>query len=143
MLKMGFKELSKRLNTLNNNLLIGMIEDALNELEDTITELNKQQLEEGQKADESFLPPYSLNTTMQNPEKNGLIKLYDTGDFWKSFFSMASMGLLEIDAKDWKRDTLIEGFGTQILGLTPYSMKILCDMIADKLKIRIGEYLQQ
>lgn len=140
---MSFRELSKRMKVLSNGLLLEMIEDILNELEQDIVQMNREQLREGQKADESYLPPYSLNTTMNRETVGLLVALHDTGDFWNSFFSTASLGLLEIDAKDRKRDMLIEIWGEQILGLTPDNHKILLNKIAERLKVKTGEYLQQ
>lgn len=140
---MSFKELSNRIKVLSGGLLIDMIEDILNDLQQDIVQMNREQLREGQKADETYLPPYSLTTMRARETMGSLIALHDTGDFWNSFFSTASMGLLEIDAKDRKRDMLIEIWGEKILGLTPDNHKILLNKIAERLKVKIGEYLQQ
>jgi hypothetical protein len=140
---MGFSELSNRLKVLSNSLLIEMIEDILNDMEVELVEMNKEQLEQGVKADNTLMPSYSDNTLKYKEKKGSLIALYDTGDFWASFFATASMGLLEMDATDWKRDMLVEEYGSTILGLTPENLKRVSEHIAIELRVKIGEYLQQ
>lgn len=139
---MGFGELSKRLSILNRGMLVDMIEEILDTMTDDIEQMNKEQLQEGERSDGTFLPNYSYNTTQTN-NKQGRIKLFDTGAFYQSIFASAGLGILEIDAKDSKTELLKSEYGELIVGLHPTNMKELCDKIAMELKIKLGNYLTQ
>lgn len=140
---MGFLELSRRMSVINRGMLVEMIEEILNEMETDIVKMNQEQLQEGMYSDGGLLPPYSYKTTEMNPKKQGRIKLFDTGDFYQSIFATAGMGILEVDAKDWKTEMLKEEYGELILGVHPMNMNELIRRIAEKLKIRVGIYLSQ
>lgn len=140
---MGFGELSRRLQSLNRGMLVDMIEEILEPMTDEIEEMNREQLREGERSDGSFLPNYSYNTTQRNPNKQGRIKLLDTGAFYKSIFAAANLGILEIDAKDSKTELLKSEYGELIVGLHPTNMNDLIKRIAEQLKIRVGTFLTQ
>jgi len=140
---MGFGELGKRLQILNRGMLVDMIEEILDTMTDDIEQMNKDQLQEGERSDGIFLPNYSYNTTQRNNNKQGRIKLFDTGAFYQSIFASAGLGILEIDAKDSKTELLKSEYGDLIIGLHPINMKELCDKIAVQLKVKVGNYLNQ
>ena len=140
---MGFTELNRRLSNISQSTIVEWVEDILNELDGEIEDLNREQLGEGMYATGGFLRNYSYATTEISPHKTGRIKLYDEGDFWRSIFASSGMGILEIDATDWKTDMLKEEFGNEILGLAPTQFNYIIQKVAEKLKVKFGEYLKQ
>lgn len=140
---MGFIELNRRLDELNGGLFINFIEESLNELKSDITKFNQNQLADGHKASGEFLPNYSPRTTQISPNKTGRIKLYDTGDFWKSIFSFSGSGIFEVDATDWKTEMLKSRYGDEILGMDEQNMRSLLNKLAEILKVKVGNFLQQ
>lgn len=143
----AIESLQKKLNRLNDDLLIGFLQAALNKHQADITELNKKQLEKGEKADGSMFEEYSHRTVKirqieGNPVKGRLIALYDTGDFWKGFWSIAKDGKLSMLSKDQKTNMLISKYGESIFGLTDSNFKKLGDIIMPTLQKTITKYLQ-
>ena len=139
---MGFIELNRRLGELQNTAFLNLMIETLDELETEIAKFNKEQLLEGVDGLGNLMPPYSYLTTKISPHKNGRIKLYDEGDFHASIFATASGSFLEISAKDWKYEMLEERYG-YILGIAPQSEKELGNMIAEKMKVKVGNFLKQ
>ena len=139
---MGFIELNRRLGELQNTVFINLMIETLDELETEIANLNREQLLEGVDGLGNLMPPYSFLTTQRSPHKNGRIKLYDEGDFHASIFASSNGTFLELSAKDWKYEMLEERYGN-ILGIAPQSQRTLGDMIAEKMKVKVGNYLKQ
>ena len=128
---------------LNNFSIVDVVEEVLSDIEDDIIQIQQAQLERGEKADNTFMPKYSKSTLLSREVKssNGLIALYDTGDFWGGMRAMSGFGLLEIDSKDTKADMLIEIYGEEILGLNKVSLdrlkEITTPLIRDKVKEKL------
>ena len=113
---MTIRQYTEKIRLIRENLIL-WIEDILESLE--IVELVQEQLAEGKRGDGTLLPLYSSNTIQDKKERNAIllgsrIALIDTGEFWKSFFTTIYQGSIEIDAKDWKRDRLVERYGEEI-----------------------------
>ena len=145
---MGIKWLEMNLQSLNNGELIKMLQETLNSEKAFIVELNKKQLEKGQKSDGTFLKEYSQRTikirAMEgNPVKGDLIALYDSGDFWKGFWAMAYGGKLEIWSSDPKANQLVADYGEKIFGLTKDNFEELEKVIVPKLRRRIIKFLRK
>lgn len=140
---MANEKLRQFAGKLNSFSLVDVVEEVLSEIEDDIIRIQQDQLERGEKADNTFMPEYSENTLENRDVKssNGLIALYDTGDFWGGIRAMAGFGLLEIDSKDTKADMLIEIYGEEILGLNKVSLdrlkEITTPLIRDKVKEKL------
>ena len=143
----AIESLQAKLKRLNDDLLIAFLQSALNKHQADITELNKKQLEKGEKADGSMFEEYSHRTVKirqleGNPVKGRLIALYDTGDFWKGFWSIAKDGKLSMLSRDQKTNMLISKYGESIFGLTDSNFKKLGDIIMPTLQKTITKYLQ-
>ena len=141
------KELANRIGDLSNGKLIEFLEEVLNELERDIIELNRSQLEKGQKADGSFNRPYSRSTINVrniegNPVKGQLIALYDTGDFWGYFWAQAYNGKLNIWSSDVKTEMLVKEYGEAIFGLTDENFKALGEKATPLLKQKVNTFLR-
>lgn len=105
--------------------------DILNELDDYIADLNRQQLSDGLRADNGDInPPYTNFTKNIKSNKSGLsgviehVTLYDTGDFHKSILTNIISGSIVLDATDGKADELVGKYGN-IIGLNDDSIKKL------------------
>lgn len=145
---MGFTELGRRLRILEQGKLIEIFQDVLNSYSKEITELNKQQLEKGIKADESAMKLYSPKTVKVrqiegNPVKGERIALFDTGDFWSKFWINAYNNELEFYSGDSKTEMLIQDYGESIFGLTTENFKKLGELIMPKVKERVQKFLAQ
>jgi hypothetical protein len=126
-----------------------MVEDILNEEAEYIENLNKEQLEFGKRADNTNMPEYAPITIKWKQQfgggikGGGLISLYDSGDFWGAFWAKAYNNQLNMWSDDFKTQELVSRYGEQIFGLNDENFNALGNVLADKLKIRIGQYLQQ
>ena len=144
---MGIQWLEERLTAITKgDMLIKILTETLNSEKPYIVELNKKQLENGQTSNGDYLRPYSGRTVKQralegNPVKGELIALFDTGDFWKGFWSMAYNGEWEIFSSDSKTNMLISEYGEDIFGLTEENFTTLGAKINEKLKRRLNTYL--
>lgn len=123
------------------------MQQCLNDNDKFITELNKKQLEKGEKADGTFMREYSYRTIKQrqlegNPVKGSLIALYDTGDFWKGFWAIANDGKLELLSSDRKTNELIARYGDDIFGLTKSNFEILGEKIMPQLRQKVINFLK-
>lgn len=145
---MNIQKLISRLSTLNDYGLVDILQKILNKHSKDITELNKKQLEKGEKSDGSFLRQYATSTIKirqleGNPVKGNLIALYDTGDFWRGFWSLAYDGKLELLSSDKKTNMLIEQYGEGIFGLTQDSFEQLYKIILPELRSEIYKFIKQ
>lgn len=144
---MGVQWFIKRLEDLENDKLIEFMQECLNDNNKFITDLNKKQLEKGIKSDRSYMKEYSYRTIKQrqlegNPVKGELIALYDTGNFWKGFWAIATDGKLELLSSDSKTNELISRYGENIFGLTESNFEILGEKIMPQLKQKVINYLK-
>lgn len=144
---MGMDWFINRLEALVDDKLIEFLQDILEDESAFIVELNKKQLERGERSDGKFLRPYSESTKRiraleGNPVKGELIALYDSGDFWNGFWSKAYDGKLELLSSDVKTNKLIAEYGEQIFGLTESNFKVLGDRIVPQLRTKIINYLK-
>lgn len=141
---MNVSQYRQKIAGISQNLIL-WIEDILDSLD--IVELIQEQLSEGKRGDGSLLPLYSLNTIIDKKERNSIlmgerIALIDTGEFWQSFFATIYQGTIEIDAKDWKRDRLVERYGEEIFMLSKSQMDYLASKVRPLLEAKINAYLQ-
>ena len=123
-LRMGkIKELHKRLKATNWDEVYA---ESVVENEKHATELNRQQLFQGDRADGSEMPPYSFVSVNFFNKPNGPIRLYDTGDFYRGFIFASKTGKAQfplfITSTDSKTNELQSRYGSQIFGLTSENM---------------------
>ncbi len=113
-----------------------------------IENLNREQLSKGQRADDTFLPPYKKNNpsktfgnTSVTKNAGEPIKLLDTGDFYNSIDVKVSGGAFLMTGNTNKGETdLAERYGQSILGLSTESknklrIKFKTDIINEVRKI--------
>ena len=80
-----------------------------------IQEANRRQLQEGKRADNSSLPNYVQNS--KSPSAPGVIKLFDTGDFYQGIEPLFDEEGIEMIGVDSKTGLLTGKYGKLILGL--------------------------
>lgn len=95
---------------------------ALRPLAGQISELNREQLDSGIKADGSFLPDYSNRSVAEFGKRPGRMTLRDTGDFQDSIKPDFLQAEFVLDASDSKTDMLQDAYGDEIIGLTDKSV---------------------
>lgn len=102
---------------------------------DKITDLNKEQLQDGRRADNSYLPNYSERSVKVYGKPEGRIRLYDTGDFYDGFDVKTNNQSKEIElyGKDLKTQMLKNEYRKEIIGLTPQSIEKFISLIKENL----------
>lgn len=95
---------------------------ALKARREDISNLNRDQLRIGMRADGSFLPPYSSNSVTKFGKKPGTIKLFDTGAFYDGIKPEFKKREFNITDSDQKTDMLQDRYGDAILGLSDHSI---------------------
>jgi len=125
--------------------------DILDEVVDAnikfaMAELNREQLNEGSRADGTSLPDYSPTSVNVYGKTPGPIKLFDTGAFHESIIVIASNNTYRFLSSPLKRDemtgkitNLKEVYGNEIIGLDKQSL----DKIRTQVKERIHGYLRK
>jgi hypothetical protein len=115
----------EELNDLINKLKIvrdtlpQMTVEILNENETLITDLNIRQLQEGKRADGSFLPDYSPNSVRIYGKRPGPMTLEHTGAFYRGLYSKASVSSgLEMGGTDDKTEYLQRTYEENIISLS-------------------------
>jgi len=144
---MGLQWFINRLEALSNGKLIEFMQECLNENEEFLTTLNKKQLLDGTKADDTKFKPYTPTTIKLKKQKglpaiSTLISLHETGEFWSLFWAKAESGKLIMSSKDKKTDELISRYGESIFGLTKSNFEILGEKIMPLLRQKITTYLK-
>lgn len=78
-----------------------------------------------------YLPyrPLTIRIKTEKGQPTDRVTLRDTGDFHGSFFVEANNEGFRIDAKDWKRDELVQKYGMQIFGLNDENMNELAHQV--------------
>jgi hypothetical protein len=118
----SIKNMVRRLRDFDNNLDKIVIEQAA-KFERDILNWNKEQLYAGIDAKENDLQPdYTRHTKIIKqgktpPQPTDRVTLYDTGDFYNSFFLINAGTQLEVYATDWKRNKLFKKYGPELFGL--------------------------
>jgi len=113
------RQLAERLNALDFE---SMCAQTLVENEQHITDLNTQQLFQGERADGTIMPDYSFVSVNFFNKPPGPIKLYDTGDFYGGFKLGGSSFPMQIISTDSKSEELKSRYGKEIFGLTEENM---------------------
>ena len=103
-----------------------------------ISELNRNQLDDGEKANGQNMPNYKPGS--KSPSAPGKIKLFDTGEFHASIEPLFDRDEFELVSTDEKADILINRYG-QILGLNAESLNLLRERVRIRLIARLNEIL--
>ena len=103
---------------------------------DDLEALNKLQLSQGKRSDESNLPKTYAKSYQKIRRKHGRplspMDLNLTGDFYSQFYSLYFQKFMELGSKDWKERILEERFG-KIHGLTGKNKEDFINSILDEL----------
>jgi hypothetical protein len=109
-----------------------------------IAEWNRQQLQEGEKADGTGLPDYSRTSVEIYGKEPGAIKLFDTGAFYESIEAVIVDDVIAIVSNPIKRDeitgritNLKEKYGNEIIGISDEHMEELRAQV----KAKIVQYI--
>lgn len=119
---MKFQAVRSLRNNINRLDLNRATEKAMKAREEDISELNRDQLRQGQRSDGTFLPPYSSNSVSKFGKTPGPIKLFETGDFYKGIKPEFKKEEFNITDLDNKTDMLQDRYGESILGLSNLSI---------------------
>jgi hypothetical protein len=110
--------------------LLAVFKRVLQRHESEIEALNKKQLSEGKRSDNTLLPSYKrsyLKTRRKYGRPTAPMDLNLKGDFYSKFFTSFFESYALIGSTDPKRGILEGRFGTKIHGLTKESRFVLLD----------------
>jgi hypothetical protein len=86
--------------------------------QEAATNLNTDQLFQGQETSGALLPHYSKRSVEVFGKPSGPIRLFETGDFYRGFFVKADKFPVVFSSKDRKIEKLTKAFGQdEIFGL--------------------------
>ncbi len=108
-----------------DNIAIEVLEESAPQIEDK----NIEQLQRGQRSDESFLPNYSPRSVAQFGKPFGPIKLYDKGDFYQGIKLEVFGHKVGITDTDSKAPMLVDRYEPEILGLTVKNWQLVKDEV--------------
>lgn len=111
-----------------------------------IAEFNREQLEKGERSDGSHLPDYSKTSVEMYGKTPGPIKLYDTGEFYKSIEAKVVNDVIAILSSPLKKDivtgsitNLKEEYDKEIIGINDENLR----KIRTQVKKNIVKYLYE
>lgn len=100
----------------------GELKAILERQEGEVVLMQQDRLFEGKRSDESEIEPFYTPITIKRKQRKGQpadrVTLRDTGAFYRSIFAEVQGEELMIDARDRKRDSIVERYGEKIFGLT-------------------------
>lgn len=99
--------------------------DATLAVEETATNMNTDQLWQGERADGTNLPDYSRASVAVFGKPAGPIRLFDEGDFYRGFIFQTPNFPLSFTSIDEKTDELELRYGSEIFGLNAENKKEL------------------
>lgn len=138
---MKFQAIRSLRNNINRLDLNRATEKALKAREEDIPELNRDQLKQGQRADGTFLPPYSSNSVSKFGKKAGPIKLFDTGAFYEGIKPEFKKEEFSITDSDRKTEMLQDRYGDSILGLSDLSISELAQDSLGQIQYELRQQL--
>lgn len=128
----------KEVNRLQLYVIVALRQSIIEQSE-FIEELNRSQLDNGQRSDGSVMPNYApVSVEMGKP--SGPIKLFDEGSFWEGINVNVFEDELRIEGEDEKTPMLIEKYGKMILGLDEYSQSLLIQVLKKTLPVKMKSF---
>jgi len=134
-------------NRIKNFDVISLMPKIIKDLETTITDMNRDQLEAGFDSTGTKISsyhPYADSTIISKAEKGTLtnnnpdiVNLHDEGGFYDGMFLFDMERGIAIDSRDSKTDDLRKAFDDSILGLTKESLIELKPFLSPLLRIGI------
>jgi hypothetical protein len=120
------RDFAKRVETIEKNL-DKELKRVIREHVDVLIDLNTAQLMQGIRSDGNSVGKYA-NKDYANFKRTlnprGVVDLKLTGAFHESFYVRKTDFPIVIDAKDKKRNDLVNKYGEQIFGLTAINKKV-------------------
>ncbi len=104
-----------------------------------IEELNRDQLSQGERSDETLLPNYSP-TSVAMGKPPGRIRLFDEGDFYEGINASIFDDKITFQGEDEKTGMLISKYGEMILGLNQKNLQILINTIKPELITEVRKF---
>lgn len=104
----------KRLESVDLRLSMSV---AMEETAAAAVREQKEQLQQGLKSDDTYLPDYSFRSVFQYNKPPGPIRLYDTGDFYRGILFDVRQDIFILESADNKTPMLKQRYGPDILGL--------------------------
>lgn len=122
------RDLRDRIKSINLN---GIAERALQVNQGEISDLNRDQLQEGITSTGGFLPDYSQASVQMFGKEPGPIKLKETGDYYEGIIPMFSDTSFDLMGTDIKTGMLEKRYGRygNPVGLTDESISDLGQII--------------
>lgn len=115
------------------DLINYVMAEVIEQHDELIADLNRQQLEQGIRSDGSPIEPDYTRATVAIKQSKGQptdkVRLYDTGSFYGSLFVNLFDNAFVLDATDSKAPELTAKYGDKILGLTPANRALLVQII--------------
>ena len=102
-----------------------LLQETFEELASTVEDFNIFQLQEGQRADGTFLPDYSPRSVNVFGKPPGPIRLFDEGDFYRGITLKVTSEGIELEGLDIKTEMLQFRYGANVIGLSEESIDTL------------------
>jgi hypothetical protein len=115
-------------------------ENALKARGNDIAELNREQMQRGERVDGTSLPPYSNRSVSVFGKPAGAIKLFDTGDYYKAIKPEFAKTSFVLTDTDWKTEMLEKDYGVTI-GLQPKSINELAQDALGQIQYEIRKQI--
>lgn len=112
--------------------------EELRKQSDFISDLNRQQLQSGTKADGSKTPKYVSDS--KQPSAPGNMKFFEFGDFYSGIKPLFDDDQFDLVGEDKKTDILVGKYG-KLIGLTSENISKLALRIKPKVEARIRKIL--
>lgn len=121
-------QLKNRFKTIN---LDGIAERALQANQAEISDLNREQLQQGITSTGGYLPDYSPVSVNMYGKPSGPIQLKETGDYYEGIVPVFEDKSFDLAGTDWKTDMLEKRYGKygDPVGLTDESVGELAQII--------------
>jgi hypothetical protein len=111
-------EIVKKMQGLNEKTIENAILKSFKDNQESATNLNTDQLFQGQETTGALLPPYSRRSVEVFGKPAGPIRLFEIGDFYRGFFVKVDKFPVVFSSKDKKTEKLTKAFGQdEIFGL--------------------------
>lgn len=129
--------MKRRFEELNTDKII---EETMIESQDTLADLNAEQINTGLKADGTEMPDYSIRSVIQYGKPAGPIKLRDKGNWQAGLYARVEGEKLVFSSSDVKDAQLVDRYGKEIEGLSEkYKAEAVRDKIKPVLKQKMSE----
>lgn len=117
-------DLHKRIQAIDLQYLVDEALESLKRNKERITKINKEQLFRGEQSDGELMPFYRAEPTTR-------IRLFDTGDFHRSFYLDLTKESIRVWATDYKTGMLVDRYSENIFGVTEDNLQVVINEIIE------------